>query len=371
MPLNVDRINAGSILINGSPILNLYETGSGYCSTVRSGINSIVSGDCSVIAGGYYNTIIEISCASTISGGRRNTTVGRFSTIGGGCDNQSGTEGFVDGWNNVIYGGTLNNLVWEGPFSPSSGSTLSGYGAEFSFYFNGMGSVSLDIINRGFGYKNGDVLLFNGNLFSGGATPTDNVTFSVYVSNNGYATVGGGKENTASGEYSTISGGYENTASGYASTVSGGYQNETRCSYSTVSGGYQNTVLGRSSTISGGYDNTVSGYYSIINGGCRNTISGTYSTISGGYDNTALGDRSIINGGGNNTVANTSNNSSILGGFSNVVTNANAHVIGSGISSTADDTLHINSLHFSNIPTSSAGLATGMVWSDSGMLCIV
>jgi hypothetical protein len=355
MPLNVDRINAGSILINGSPILNLYETGSGYCSTVRSGINSSVSGDCSVIAGGYSNTIIGISCASTISGGRFNTNVGRYTTIGGGRDNQSGTEGFVDGWNNLIYGGTLNNLVWEGPFSPSSGSTLSGYGAEFSFYFNGGGSVSVDIINRGSGYKDGDVLLFNGNLFAGGTTPTDNVTFSVYSGNYGYATVGGGRENTGSGEYSTISGGYENTASGYASTISGGYQNQTRCSYSTVSGGYRNTVLGRSSTISGGYSNTVSGYYSIINGG---------------EFNTALGDCSIINGGYDNTVGNTSNNASILGGFSNVVTNANAHVIGSGISSTADDTLHINSLHFSNIPTSAVGLAPGTVWNDSGTLKI-
>lgn len=353
MPLNVDRINAGSILINGSPILNLYETGSGYCSTVRSGINSSVSGNCSVIAGGYCNTITDISCASTISGGRRNTTVARFSTIGGGCDNQSGTEGAVSGIGGVTYGGTLNNPVWQGPFSPSSGSTLSGYGAGFSFYFNGGGSVSIDTINQGSGYKNGDILLFNGNLFASGATPTDNVTFSLYVSNVGYATVGGGKENTASGEYSTISGGYENTASGYASTISGGYQNRTRCSYSTVSGGYDNTALGYSSTISGGYDNTVSGDYSIISGGRGNTTLCCFSTVVGGCNNTISGDYS-----------------SILGGYNNSVINVNAHVIGCGISSTADNTLHVNCLHFSNIPTSSAGLATGMVWSDSGTLKI-
>ena len=369
MPLNVDLLNAGSILVQGSPIVSLYETGSGYCSTVRTGINSSVSGDCSVIAGGYSNTIIGISCASTISGGRRNTTVGRYSTIGGGCDNQSGTEGFVDGFASVTYGGTLNNLIWEGPFSPSSGSTLSGYGAEFSFYFNGGGNVSIDIINRGSGYKDGDVLQFNGNLFTSGTTPTDNVTFSVYASNVGYATVGGGKENTASGEYSTISGGYENTASGYASTVSGGYQNETRCSYSTVSGGYENSALQYASTISGGYGNTVSGYYSTIAGGCNNTISNVYnSSILGGRNNTALGDFTIIGGGYSNTVDN--NNSSILAGHNNSVTNSDAHVIGCGISSTADNTLHINCLHFSSIPTSAAGLASGTVWNDSGTLKI-
>jgi hypothetical protein len=369
MPLNVDLINAGSILINGSPILDLYETGSGYCSTVRSGINSSVSGDCSVIAGGYYNTITDISCASTISGGRFNTTVARYTTIGGGRDNQSGVEGFVDGFASVTYGGTLNVPIWQGPFSPSSGSTLSGYGAGFSFYFNGGGSVSVDIINGGSGYKDGDILLFNGNLFSGGTTPTDNVTFSVYVGNYGYATVGGGRENTAPGEYSTISGGYENTASGYASTISGGYQNRTRCSYSTVSGGYDNTASGYASTISGGYENTASGSYSIINGGYQNQTRCNYSTVSGGRNNTTLCSFSTIAGGYNNTVDN--DNSSILGGFNNSVINVNAHVIGCGISSTADNTLHINCLHFSNIPTSSAGLATGMVWSDFGKLCIV
>ena len=111
MPLNVDILRAGSILVNGSPILDLYKTDSGYCSTVRSGINSSVSGDCSVIAGGYSNTIIGISCASTISGGRFNTTLGCHTTIGGGRDNQSGTEGFVSGIAGVTYGGTLYGKV--------------------------------------------------------------------------------------------------------------------------------------------------------------------------------------------------------------------------------------------------------------------
>ena len=54
----------------------------------------------------------------------------------------------------------------------------------------------------------------------------------------------------------------------------------------------------------------------------------------------------------------------------NVVTNANAHVIGCGILSTANNTLHVNCLHFSSIPTSAVGLAPGTVWNDSGTLKI-
>ena len=356
MPLNVDNLKTKVITVgenvestgcyssiggglNNTSLTDFSVLAGGLNNTITTSSNYYTTG-CNTISGGYRNTITGISCASTISGGRYNTTTGRSTTIGGGRDNQSGTEGFVDGSYGLNYGGTLNNSVWEGPFSPSSGSTLSGYGAEFSFYFNGGGSVSIDIINGGSGYKPGDVLLFNGNLFSGGTTPTDNLTFSVYTDNYDYATVGGGRENTASGEYSTISGGYENTALGYASTISGGYQNEVRCGYSTISGGYHNTVLECGSTISGGYENTISGYYSTIVGGCNNTISNVY-------------------------------NSSILGGRNNTSTHDCGFIAGNNISTVAQCTLHVNCLHFSNIPTSSAGLAAGTVWSDSGMLCIV
>jgi hypothetical protein len=45
-------------------------------------------------------------------------------------------------------------------------------------------------------------------------------------------------------------------------------------------------------------------------------------------------------------------------------------IVGSGICSTAANTTHVNCLHFSNIPTSSAGLAPGTVWSNGGVLNI-
>lgn len=338
MPLNVDLLNAGSILVQGSPIVSLYETGSGYCSTLRTGINSSVSGSCSVIAGGDLNTINEVSCNSVISGGRQNKTLARYSTVGGGRCNNAGVTGTVGGWYGSTYTGGLNTQVWEGPFQPSSTTSLNGTGVLFRFFFFGSGNVNLDLVNGGSGYVDGDIITFDGNLF-GGSFPADNVTITVATNNYGYATVGGGRENTASGEYSTISGGYENTASGYASTISGGYRNTAFNDETTISGGYGNKATCRYATISGGYNNTASGYNSIIAGGYNNTAS-CYAT-------------------------------GILGGRSNCVNHECSFIVGVNISSQADCTLHINCLHFSNIPTSAVGLAPGTVWNDSGMLCIV
>jgi hypothetical protein len=63
-------------------------------------------------------------------------------------------------------------------------------------------------------------------------------------------------------------------------------------------------------------------------------------------------------------------NSAILGGQCNTTQHNCSFIVGSGICSTAANTTHVNCLHFSNIPTSSAGLALGTVWSDSGTLKI-
>jgi hypothetical protein len=368
MPLSVDILNANSILLNGSPILNLYKTGSGYNSTLRSGVNNEANG-----------------CYSVVSGGRCNTTQTRYSTISGGRRNDAGVIGAISSWNDS-YSGSLNTGGPFGPYSPTSASTISGYGAEFEFSFFGGGSYDVNLINGGSGYADGDVLVFNGNLFPSGTTSADTVTLSnIYVSNYGYATVGGGRENTASGEYSTISGGYENTASGYASFIGGGENNTasacystigggenstitTNSDYSTISGGEDHLIDGQDSTIGGGENNTIIGQYSTVSGGYCNTIQSNYSTISGGYNNTSSGDYSFVGGGSGNTVNN--QYGGILGGSGNTVNHDASFIVGSGISSTANNTLHINCLHFSNIPTSSAGLAPGTVWNDTGTLKI-
>lgn len=66
-----------------------------------------------------------------------------------------------------------------------------------------------------------------------------------------FATVGGGRENTASGDSSTVAGGRGNTASALASAVSGGLQNAASGVQSTVGGGGFNCAGGRTSWAAG------------------------------------------------------------------------------------------------------------------------
>jgi hypothetical protein len=96
-----------------------------------------------------------------------------------------------------------------------------------------------------------------------------------------YTTVGGGKQNTASGPTATVGGGWFNTASGW---------------YTTVSGGEQNRASGYDSTVGGGLSNTASGSYATISGGEYSTASGSHSTVPGGYNNIAGGASSFAAG---------------------------------------------------------------------------
>jgi hypothetical protein len=77
------------------------------------------------------------------------------------------------------------------------------------------------------------------------------------------------------------------------------------------------------------------------------------TTISGGYSNTINNDYS-----------------GVLGGCNNKVIHNCSFIVGNGITSTAANTTHLNCLHLSSLPTSSAGLAPGTVWNNSGVLNI-
>ena len=138
--------------------------------------------------------------------------------------------------------------------------------------------------------------------------------------------------------------------------VLNGYSNTSSGSYSTVSNGYQNTASGNNSIILNGEDNTASGcYYSTVINGNSNIASGDYSTILNGTNNTASGYRSFIAGGQcNNTCA-----------------LADTFIVGSCISADRICTTFVNNLSIKNIPTSSAGLPSGSVWSDGGTLKII
>jgi hypothetical protein len=94
-----------------------------------------------------------------------------------------------------------------------------------------------------------------------------------------------------------------------------------------------------------------------IVGGSGNTTSGLYSFIGGGFNN-------IINSG---------TTSAILAGSGNTInsTGSTAFIVGANITADRSCTTFVNNLSIKNIPTSSSGLPSGSIWSNSGVLNIV
>ncbi len=108
-----------------------------------------------------------------------------------------------------------------------------------------------------------------------------------------YATVSGGKQNTASSEGATVSGGSQNIASSSFATVGGGWLNLASGPLSGVHGGQGNRATANGAVVSGGISNNASGTGSAIPGGAVNLVSGQYSAAPGGYADTVSGDFSM------------------------------------------------------------------------------
>jgi hypothetical protein len=150
-------------------------------------------------------------------------------------------------------------------------------------------------------------------------------------------------------------------ASGENSVAAGGSDEE---------GGISNEASGDFSAAIGGISNEASGDFSAAIGGISNEASGDFSAAIGGSSNEASGNNSAAIGGISNEAS--GNASAAIGGNSNIVTHDNAVIAGGeDLASVADNTLHCNRLAILNIPTSAAGLASGMIWSDGGTLKIV
>jgi hypothetical protein len=81
-----------------------------------------------------------------------------------------------------------------------------------------------------------------------------------------YATVGGGRENSATGATAAIGGGSGNTASASKATVSGGDSNTATDQFATVIGGGHNDATGYGSTVAGGVWNRATGQYGFAAG---------------------------------------------------------------------------------------------------------
>jgi hypothetical protein len=177
-----------------------------------------------------------------------------------------------------------------------------------------------------------------------------------------YSAVLGGCYNVTSGLYSSIAGGQGNIACGNWSNVAGGYLNSSSGNYTIVGGGRSNCAINYAAAVIGGYGNTASGNSASIGGGINNTASGGYSSVVGGSNNKALSAGSNVNGGISNTASGiysvvgggktnivTGNYSGILGGFNNSLSGSNSFIIGSNISSSANNTVVVNNLSASSV----------------------
>jgi hypothetical protein len=119
-----------------------------------------------------------------------------------------------------------------------------------------------------------------------------------------FGTVGGGESNRAgspdgnpqTAPYATVAGGKNNTAGGYSSTVGGGDKNTSNAPFSTVAGGASNTAGNTEATVGGGDSNTAVGFKATIAGGAYNTASGSHSAVPGGLGNAAGGEGSFAAG---------------------------------------------------------------------------
>jgi len=245
----------------------------------KSGVNGSPAIYYTTIAGGHNNS--ATASFATVAGGSQHSASGNYAAVGGGYVNvASGTAAFIgSGYTNtasgnwsVVGGGETNRAI--GFYSVvSGGGPASGFGnSDTNFAYD-----DYCVVGGGANNKAGNPDL-----------PTDTAT---------YGTVGGGEQNTASGQHATIGGGQGNLAEHLSGTVAGGSSNSVG-SGSSVGGGSSNAAMGSEATIGGGYDNTANGMWATIGGGRQNATSQTYATVGGGYYNAAQAQYATIAGGG-------------------------------------------------------------------------
>ena len=133
----------------------------------------------------------------------------------------------------------------------------------------------------------------------------------------------------------------------------GGGVNNTACNST-------NGCLSAGAVVAGGIgNNTTGGTWDLAS--CNFTVApttcnaGLYSFVGGGLQNQSSGDFSGILGGQCNNMALCNN----------------SFIVGSCITANRVCTTFVNNLSITNIPTSSAGLPSGAVWNNAGVLNIV
>jgi hypothetical protein len=202
------------------------------------------------LIGGYSgNWVAASTLGATIAGGGQsgalNRVVDHLGTVGGGQNNQAGSD---------------NGIVGDETFATVAGGINNTASSRYATIGGGQSNQA-------------------------GGT--------------GWNTIAGGRENTASGVHNTIGGGYRNATSENYATVAGGYLNTTSGVASTIAGGSSSTAAGDYATVAGGELSAADGDYGTVGGGHQNSASGGYGTVSGGGYNTASGQYATVPGGVN------------------------------------------------------------------------
>jgi trimeric autotransporter adhesin len=259
-------------------------------ATVSGGESNQASGHESAVPGGFSNTAQgDYSLAAGL--GAQANHQGAFVWADSNSFNFASTT--PDQFNVRSTGGVRLVSGIDGSGSPTSGLELPAGGSGWSTLVNGQ---PFDIkVNGARAFRiepASDSINQSPNVIGG---ITDNsVTSGVHA-----ATIAGGgrwdptqptSANQVTDDYGTVGGGGNNQAGDAAGAV-----NDR--SYATVSGGRDNTASGQGATIGGGALNTASGSAATVAGGLANTASGVNATALGGSENTAAGFSSLAAGG--------------------------------------------------------------------------
>lgn len=281
-----------------------------YGGIVAGHTNKICTTTYSFIGGGQANIISGSGIASSILGGASNLVTGNCNSILGGCNNEikPHNNGNLSSVNTIIGGG--ENQLCDTCYSSVGGNFNKIYDASCS--------------NIAGGYANS-------------------------ISGSSLSSIQGGQSNdiTDSSLRSTIVGGYINRIrhDAHYTNIAGGYGNcICNCMYGAIGGGRNNSIAcSTGAVIGGGCGNTSTGFghYGVIGGGCGNTAS-CYSFIGGGQNNQTDSSYGVVVGGLNNRA--TQEYSGILGGQDNRVDHVNSFIIGSTITTTAQDYTFVNNL---------------------------
>ena len=387
-------------------------TASGSHSTVGGGDYNTASESYNTVGGGFNNNASDNW--ATIGGGYGNKASGEGGIVGGGAANEA------NGDYSTVPGGVYNNADSAYTFAAGrrakavhSGAFVWGDAtdAEFSstgdnqFLIRAGGGVGINTNSPGAALHVGGTAGVDGIMFPDGTLQTTalsggnwTVTDSVLYTNNylgiargnadnklwgdnafsmvnlgvacttgtsgqnySYATVGGGRYNTASGLFASVGGGSLNSASGHSSTVGGGSSNAASNYYATVGGGEHNFARGYCSVVAGGGgpsaadSNLALGYNSAIGGGKANNASGANSTVGGGSSNSASGNWSTVGGGESNAASNY--HATVGGGRYNFARGYYSVVAGGGGFNAADSNLALGD--FSAIGGGKANNASG------------